>query len=536
MEKKNKKTRLEFLFEIHKKDCEKYNKQDPHFLNFLRINYSPREGIIDFGVYNHSEYIQKLFNFFVDSDPTDNKEYVNWFLNLYRNILKVDNKTEINGEVSLVSLDHDLNRRIFFEDLQTKVKSALDTFSFLKKTKVLSNNNKDINSYKTIEEFMKVIRPFINTDSGDDSVHSLDHKELSCIRNYIENNDNAGKAELIFEDDTWIVVITHDKEANKQFGKYTEWCTSGTKYGDMFESYDGRGKLFVLIKKGYGSKRAIDSDPTVRLQFHFEDDMYMDALDKSINVSDFLNENLNTRNIFRGYIVNSVIPKIQKNSGIKGVISYLKKLRMGDDLIEVFIETKPKIVDLSSYPITEEELSKLSKIESIEELNLSNCFIKEIPKSFSRFKNLKKLVLRNNKELNTLPTNELGLTKLNILDCAGCNITKLDSIEEYNKLEEIVLDFNPNLKSLPKLGNKLSKLIRLTASNCNLTKIDDDVLECKKLFLIDVHNNPNLTYINPLISKLPEMVAICLESTKIPYEVVQIMKSENNGTVSVIKY
>ena len=59
----------------------------------------------------------------------------------------------------------------------------------------------------------------------------------------------------------------------------------------LFSKFSEYIVLFVLIKKGFGGKKLIDKHPNTRLQFHFEDNMYMDALDKSIDINNFLFEN-----------------------------------------------------------------------------------------------------------------------------------------------------------------------------------------------------------------------------------------------------
>jgi hypothetical protein len=38
------------------------------------------------------------------------------------------------------------------------------------------------------------------------------------------------------------------------------------------------------------------------------------------------------------------------------------------------------------------------------------------------------------------------------------------------------------------------------------------------------------------LSKLPHIVAICIDDTKISQETKQIMENNSNGTVSIIKY
>jgi hypothetical protein len=543
METPVKKTRLEFLFDVFKKDYNKAIKANVLEVE-PRTRKKPDTDVIeycdrqfnlfykDFFGLNSPEIkgetsIEKIFNYFVNCDPSPNKEYVSWFLNLYRDNIKT---RAIEHEI----VDPSINT--FFEDLQTKVSEALEVFSFLKLTNVLSVEARDINRYKSIHQFVNMVKPYMSKDDGDDSIHTLDHKELKCIQNFTKSSKDDGKAELVFENDNWIIVITHDKEANVEFGKYTTWCTAGTRYGSMFDSYHGRGELFVLIKKGHGSKSAVKKNPHYRLQFHFEDNMYMDVNDHGININDFFFENKDIKKYFRNYIVKNVLPKRQQKNRQVDDIKYLLNLGFGDEIIKILKDSKPTTVDFSGHKIETEYLENLGEITSIQKLDLSDCGITKLPESIVKLKDLKSFKFRNNKNIVEIPSWLNQLTNLEYLDCAGCDVKKIGDLSSNTKLSELVLDYNPNLTKLPENIGKLSNLHRLTASTCNLKVIEDDITNCTKLFLLDVHMNANLEKIPVGLSKLPEIVAICIDDTKISMQTKKIMESDSNGTVCIIKY
>jgi len=549
-----KKTRLEYLFDIFINDYKravthKLFKEvkagdntvvkpehakfayhiDPWFRNFLSYQPMPDDGNGENNFYyigKGDNEMDRLFKFFVHCDPSPNKEYVSWFLNLYRKIIK--DKIDGSGQA------HTDN---FYEDLMTKVPEALDVFSFLKLTNVLAVETRDINRYKTINEFIDLVRPYMAKDDGDDSVHTLDHKELTCIQNHTKQSKTNGKAELVFENNEWVIVITHDKEANIEFGKYTTWCTAGTRYGNMFDSYHGRGELFVLIKKGHGSKKAIKKDPAVRLQFHFEDGQYMNADDRSININEFLFSNKDIKKFFRGYIIKRVLPhRQQKNTRQSEDIKYLLNLGFGDEIIKILKESKPEIVDFSGHKIESEYLESIGEITSIKKLDLSECGIDKLPDSIANLKNLKSLKFRNNKNIKNVPVWVSELTNLEYFDCAGCNITEIGDLGKNTNLTELVLDYNKNLKKLPKGVGNLTKLTRLTASTCDLREIDEELLNCTNLYLMDVHMNEHLERIPVELSKLPNIVAICIDDTKVSMQTKKIMEDNSNGSVCIIKY
>jgi hypothetical protein len=549
-----KRTRLEYIFDIYENDYrravakkvftksinfegKKTEKEgvyqffyDEYFTNFYKVNYQ-NNGIR----LNGDDPMVMMFNFFVECDPSPNKEYVSWFTNLYRNIVKriIKKREDPDSQDESLTLEHS----VFFEDLQSKVKESLEIFSFLKKTNVLSVENRDINTFKNISDFIEVVKPYKIIDGGDDSVHTLDHKELTCIQNFVSENKQPGQAELVFENNEWVIVITHDKDANMQFGKYTSWCTAGTRYGNMFDSYHKRGELFVLIKKGFGSKKSIDNEPAVRLQFHFEDDMYMNALDHSIDINEFLFQHKDIKKYFRGYITNKVLPYRQKNKNKQSDdIKYLLKLGFGDEIIKILKDSKPKVVDFSGNKIEDEYLRGLGEISSIQTLDLSDCGINHLPESIKNLKSLKSLKFRNNKGLKTIPDWVGNITTLTYLDCAGCDISYIGDLSNCKQLHDLVLDYNPNLHKLPKNIGGLSNLARLTASSCGLTEIEDDIVNCDHLFLLDVHSNPKLEKIPIGLSKLPNIVAICIDETKISEQTKKLMESNSNGSVCIIKY
>ena len=569
MVQKNRKTRLQYLQDLYNVDYEKYIRSGLY--KKISTNRTERKEIpiskneeINFELYYDPQYWSflknfdtiesesgipenlrdSLFEFFVSCDPTINKEYVSWFLNLYKREVKERIKFKtlvLEGEVKA----DDLQPSTLFEDLITKVKDGLDVFSFLKKTTVLKIESRDINRFTSIQQFMDLARPYMVMKKGKNSkdVHTLNHDEITCIENYVNYkasgaNNGKGLAELAFENDNWIVVITHDKVANSIFGENTTWCTAGTKYGTgMFDSYYSKGYLFVLIKKGFGSYDAIKKEPSVRLQFQFESNAYMNAEDRIFDINGFLHDNTDIKAYFRNYIVNTVLPKRsrERNNKQSDAINFLLKLGYGDDIIQIFKESKPTTVDFSDFKLESEYLERIGEIESIEDLNLTNCDLEYLPLSIENLKNLKSIKFRGNKKIKEIPTWMGSLKKLQILDCAACDIQKTFDASENKNLIEIVMDGNVSMKELPKNLGTLN-LTRLTAASCDILEIEDSVLKCEKLFMLDVNSNVNLTKIPLGISKIPTIVAICLDETNVSDEDIQYMKKNNNGKVTIIKY
>jgi hypothetical protein len=556
-----KKSRVEFLYEnsfkatykkaVKRNQLDKFNPRNEGFTSLHGMTYKePEDFFYDRYLFTFlsnmqipvSNYIgdentprEVVFNFLVECDPTPNKENLQWLLGLYKNQL-----------ISYTPTDRDANiNGNFYEDLYTTVKSSLDTFSLLKKSNVLNESKRDINKYPNYQTLSEVVLPYtmMDDDGSSDNVHTLDPKELNCIKNYqlfIEKSkdydETVGRAELVFENKDWVIVITHDKEANVEFGKYTTWCTAGTRYGSMFESYHGRGELFVLIKKGYGSKKAAKNDPNVRMQFHFEDQQYMNIPDRPIDINDFFYTNKDIKDYFKRYITKTVLPKRQLKNKVNDDIQFLLKLGYGDQIIKMLKESKPKVLDFSGNKMDSDILNEIGDIESLEKLDFSDCGLESLPNSIKNLKNLKYLKVRNNL-LTEVPSWVNQLINLNFVDFSGCQIQNKFDLSGLVNLTDLVLDYNAKLKELPTGINTLSSLARLTASNCNIKTITDEILGCDKLYLVDFHGNEKLSNIPDKLSSLPEIIAICIDDTAITNEKISSLNKNKRGPeVTIIKY
>ena len=557
-------SRVEFLYEnsfkatyrkaVKRRQLDKFDPKREGFtsLHTLMVYEDPEDYFYDRHFWNFlsnaqvdpSNYVGKektpreiMFNFLVDCDPTPNKENLPWILGLYKNQLISYTPAEPGKDGRNFNLN-------FYEDLFTTVKSSLDTFTLLKKANVLSEDKRDINKYPNYQTLNEVMLPYTMIDDGSsDNVHTLDPKELACIKNhqlYVEKSkeydSELGRAELVFENKDWVIVITHDKPANVEFGKYTTWCTAGTRYGSMFDSYHGRGELFVLVKKGYGSKKAIKVDPAVRLQFHFEDQQYMDAPDRPIDINDFLFKNPEIKTFFKRYITKTVLPKRQLKGKVNDDIQFLLKLGYGDEIIKMLKESKPKVLDFSGNKMDFSLLAEIGDIDSLEKLDFSDCALTQIPDSIQNLKNLRYLKLRNNK-IQFVPEWINKLTKLNFLDLSGCDVRNRFDLSGLSEVTDIVLDYNPKMTELPTGFETLSKLARVTASNCGIKKVDDSITNCPELFLVDFHGNKNLTKIPSNISGMENIIAICIDDTNIGDDLLKELKNnKRSADVTIIKY
>jgi len=487
-----------------------------------------------------------LFNYFLKFDPSPNKEYMQWYINLYgdlcRNRPQITKQNKTNEQFSEKTVSAE---NLFFEDLG-KIAEAIEVFIFLKKTSVLSNQQRDINQYKTYNEFINTIKPYAALgDDDSEQVHTLTHSEIKCIQNFVNAPVKTDKvfseteepiAELVYEDDTWVIVQTHNKEANAIFGKNTSWCTAGTRYMSMFSSYHDQGPLLVLIKKGYGSVYHIRNKPNVRLQFHFESSQYMDARDTPIKINLFLKNYPKVKSFFSKY-VDAAAFKLLQTGKPEQVINFLKTLGYGDELISVLKRVQPESIELDDFKLSPKALNEIGDIVSLKKLILIGCDIDNIPESFTKLKKLRHLQICDNDKLTVVPDYINELTSLIELDLSNCNILNNFDISGLVNLEHLILDDNNKLKSLPTIGN-INKLYRITASNCDIKEIPDYLMSLKDLYMIDVHFNKNLKKVPEYLTKLEDLVACNFVGTNIPEDVVQqlITQAESKPQKCAVAY
>lgn len=185
----------------------------------------------------YSNIPQDEFNEIVSSDPTWNSDkpnkmgkYGKWLLSLY------------------------MSKRLKLEDLY-KAKTYLSYF--VKYNNVI--DNKDINTYKSLNDLYSVVSNFI--ENPDQATSKQD-----AIRKLKEG------AEKVYEDNEWLVIIPHTEEASCYYGKGTQWCTAADKSSNMFDYYNEQGNLYINIDKTTHEK----------YQFHFETDSFMDETDSPI--------------------------------------------------------------------------------------------------------------------------------------------------------------------------------------------------------------------------------------------------------------
>lgn len=207
---------------------------------------------------------EKLLNYVTTFDPDPAKKNTQWLLNL---LLK--GRNDGNGNIT---------RAMQFEDLPS-VRDLL--VQFQQHARALPAANRDIMRYKSPGDLAAVLQPLA--------------QQAPVVSNRgIERQEEAkayAQSTVLFNDAQYRILIPHTREAAVYFGRNTRWCTAADK-NNMFSHYNERGQLYVIL----------DKKNNKRWQFHWEDNQFMDEMDRSINKQDFCAAHPTIAKFFEDYM------------------------------------------------------------------------------------------------------------------------------------------------------------------------------------------------------------------------------------------
>jgi len=188
-------------------------------------------------------------------DPSPRNKYVNWMIISY--------------------LKNNIKR---LEDIPSRIGPALKIYMGLANKNKLKPEHKDINKISDIEDII-------------DEYKEIDVTSKSEIKDkYLK----SGEAELIYDDPEWKIIVPKTEEASCHYGINTRWCTAATEAENMFDEYNKKGPLYIILQKSTNT----------RWQFQFETNQFMDEKDRGINIFDFFKSHKKIFGIFKnlGYV------------------------------------------------------------------------------------------------------------------------------------------------------------------------------------------------------------------------------------------
>ena len=165
----------------------------------------------------------------------------------------------------------------FMEDLyklhQPDGIGYLDIFKRLIAIHKLQGNEGNLYQYKSISELgafvTKKMEEIGNEEIWGDNAYRK--------KRNMSDAQKEAKDDIIvqYEDDEWIVITPNSYEASVYWGDDSEWCTAYKDDDYYYKSYSSKGPLYINIDKLNNS---------IKHQFHFETESFMDKYDEEIKV------------------------------------------------------------------------------------------------------------------------------------------------------------------------------------------------------------------------------------------------------------
>ncbi|KAL3748399.1 hypothetical protein ACJRO7_009614 [Eucalyptus globulus] len=233
----------------------------------------------------------------------------------------------------------------------------------------------------------------------------------------------------------------------------------------------------------------------------------------------------------------------------------LEKVSLMKNYIEEFpLNMSPNCLKLSTFLLNDSlwcdvliPNSFFKHLWGLKVINLSGCYLKEIPNSISNLVNLRALLLRHCRELRHIPN--LGklksLRKLDIFNCAS--IEALEGLEMFMNLRYLDLALT-RIERVPKgtlgvllnlqylkgqtvNGEDITKLRALETLECSLEDVDDFNKFVKMAF--EKRNNPRCYKLNVGQEELKDYVKESYVDQFGNYERTVNIKTSSNAIVSV---
>jgi hypothetical protein len=376
-------------------------------------------------------------------------DYSNWLLRYYEKPI-IENETD-NGEFAKLKVI-ETSREIFMEDL-FKISDALKDFTKYKQ--YINVENRDINKFTptTLWDFMFdfKIPEKLKKKEGE--------KEIKKQRSGITHPGGV----IDFQGPEWTVIKISDKgdagrDAARWYGGFRDykhgesnWCTAEPNEGyNMFDRYIKDGPLYVLISNTDTTTGDRTGLPLKRYQFHFPSNQFMDRLDKSIDVSDFLtSEGQELKDYFKHEFAKGLTGQSGKKVEVdypSGAASKFIALYGFDE----FFETLPEdITQLLFNNRSDKRLhlkipASIGRFKQLQSLMLQNA-IDSLPKEIGELKNLTFASLINN-NLKELPKEILTLPALHMIYLKGTDIQP--SSEFLSKYTEQIPDSGMYIKKI----------------------------------------------------------------------------------------
>jgi len=429
------------------------------------------------------------FQLFVDADPSRNKQYVQWIIDIFKKYTL-----------------HDIEeaKRFVTEDL-SQATEALKQFDCVKESKKFRlnakdrqgapGNPKDIKQYESIGQLYGVVSGFIcgeeEEEGGDESTGGLSKKGYKLF-NDLMTYTKLGKARLHKLSNNVLIYQPLTLQSScEPLGSLSNWCTRATPIGgieketgsEYFHQYRGDVSSHEYNKRPTGESSDYYVIMPIELfqaenpsqindfpwQFHFETDQLRDKGNSQLpnnKIVSFMDKHPEVGEYFRKELGHWSQESIRQGDGLVDN-KYVKWLNLFGGKLQDYIN---------------DEIYR-EGVEGVKRLAASQ----NVP-------------LASNKYLKWLLSNEPGTELVDFIDdniekidFSGINMNDLPDLSRFTKVKNITAE-NCGLKVMPS-ASKLPKAEGLTVMSLK----NNDIKEANfsgwaekfpKIFALNINENP----------------------------------------------
>lgn len=363
--------------------------------------------------------------------------YTNWLLKNYATPTLTGDLANIEPNSPAYKKEVERMRELFMEDI-FKVTGDLKKFTKLKQ--YFPVDKRDINKF-TPESLFTFLQSF---ELPENLKKKKEKEELKKeIRKERKGFSHPG-ATVEFVGDKYTVAKIEgsgpkQQEAASWYGGYydyengeSRWCTSPPD-SSYFKRYANDGPLYVVLANDDGGAVGKRTGlPQERYQFHFPSNQFMDRLDHSINLVEFLNTKApELKEYFKPEFAKGMTTQGGKRVEIEYPQSSAAKFIALYGFEEFFNSLPSDIENLLFNNKSKEKIAldipqSIGKFTNLEALLLMNC-VKSLPNTIGNLKNLSFLALPDNPQLASIPDSILQLDNLMFVNLKGSNVKLSDA-------------------------------------------------------------------------------------------------------------
>ena len=408
----------------------------------------------------YSDIEERVFNEIVSADPKTKKK---------------GNEIKKIGKYAKILLDMYKRDNLKLEDLP-KANEYLDII-YAKQIPL------NIKAIKTLPDIYAMVRGYIVSPGETDITKLIDSLEKEDYK-------------LLNNGDRWLIFKPKTERGACVLGSGTQWCTSWGKYAtsptyrgrsNHFKGYADRGTIYTLIDK---------KDNSNKYQFHIESKQFMDKNDNRINISNFLDNNMEVLVFFNPELKGD-LDKLSE-SELDAMVG--RKLITNDikaDIIGALVN-KNKDKSIIGIFLDAQDTDEYDKINAA--LNSSDFEIVEIP----------------SKSFNDIDFKELKDDDLSVYDTLTSN---------YNTYEPWIDDEEPTEyynRSIDEIFKKKSKYL--------VGEFKDEGLDIKK-FLAEQNVNYDVEFLKGLFNDSGKKDDFLTDIFDIIYDAMTSANSDANDSV-----